>query len=282
MDKKYGEVIEANIKLHTQLSEHYNSCEPHFRKESIERIESLLKHAIDKTSANSLLDMGCGTGFIIAMAKKYVKEITGIDVTQAMLDKVDTSGNCTIRLVNMDTGQFKTEKTFDVVTGNSFLHHLYDIKPTLVATYKALRSGGICYYDLDPNYYFWEQIHHLDRQGKYDPLVNREIEMVAFKDEDIQKNFGVHKDIFNNAEYGKNIAGGFKEEDLVQLLTDIGFIDVKVFYHWFIGQAWLINDSGLLGTERSKIAEMMHKTLEKSWPLSRSLFKYLGFYATKP
>jgi ubiquinone/menaquinone biosynthesis C-methylase UbiE len=281
MDKMYKEVIEANIKLHTKLSEYYNSCEPHFRNESIERVESLLRQAIERTSAKRMLDMGCGTGFMINIAKKHVKEITGVDVTKAMLDRVDKTGDCVINLVQMDTGEFKTDNPFDIVTGNSFLHHLYDIKPTLKATYDALRPGGMCYYDLDPNYYFWEQIHKLDRFGKYDPMVSREIEMVAFKDEDIQLKFGVDKEIFNNAEYGKNIVGGFKEEDLLKTLTEIGFKEVKIFYHWFLGQAWLLNESNANDVDRTKVAEMMHSTLEKSWPLSRGLFKYLGFYATK-
>jgi hypothetical protein len=39
--------------------------------------------------------------------------------------------------------------------------------------------------------------------------------MVTYKDEDIEKNFGVSKDVFNTAEFGKNITGGFKEEELL-------------------------------------------------------------------
>ena len=47
------------------------------------------------------------------------------------------------------------------------------------------------------------------------PIVRkREIEMVTYKDEDIEKNFGVDKDVFNAAEYGKNIKGGFRAEEL--------------------------------------------------------------------
>lgn len=278
---KYEEVINANIQLHTKLSEHYNTCEPHFRSENVANVEKRLKQVIEKAKANRLLDMGCGTGFVISIAKKYVTEIVGVDVTQAMMDKVDKTGNAKISLVRSDTGSYKADQPFDVVTGYSFLHHLYDIRPTLKAAYQALKPGGICYFDLDPNFYFWEQIHSLKRDGNYDPIVKREVEMVAYKDEDIQKNFSVDKDVFNAAEYGKNIAGGFKEEVLRDTLTEIGFKEIEIFYHWFLGQASIINDPGISVDERLKLAEAMTQNLNRSLPLSRPLFKYLGFYATR-
>jgi ubiquinone/menaquinone biosynthesis C-methylase UbiE len=278
---KYTDVINANIELHTKLSEHYNSCEPHFRIENIEIVERKIEYVCKATKARHLLDFGCGTGFIINLAKKYVDEIVGVDVTQAMMDKVDRSGKAKITLVKSDTGAFKTDRAFDVVTGYSFLHHLYDIRPTIQATYRALKPGGICYFDLDPNYYFWEQIHLLKRDGQYDPMVKREIEMVAFKDEDIHKKFNIDKEVFNSAEYGKNIAGGFKEEFLKEVLADVGFSQVDFFYYWFLGQSSIINDTTSSKVERIKLAEEMNQNLTRSLPLSRPLFKYLGFYAIK-
>lgn len=282
METNYQKVIEANIALHSRMSDDYSTCEPHFRPENIQKVEDKLKPVIEATNAKRLLDLGCGTGFMINIAKKYVQEIHGVDVTQAMMDKVDKSGNATIVLHNHDTGSFPVEEgSFDVVTGYSFLHHLYDVVPTLQTAYKALRSGGQFYADLDPNYYFWEGVNQLDRNGQYDGIVKREIEMVTYKDEDIEKNFGVDKDVFNQAEFGKNIKGGFREEELVAALKKIGFTDVQFFYHWFIGQGKLINDESMDKTARFAHAEVMHDYLLKAMPLTRNLFKYVGFVATK-
>lgn len=140
----------------------------------------------------------------INIGKKYVDEIYGVDVTQAMMDKVDLTGNCKIKLINNDTGTVDTGvQDFDIVTAYSFLHHLYNIEPTLKTAYNALKSGGKFYADLDPNYYFWEGVNKLDRDGNYDPIIKREIEAVTYKDEDIEKNFGVNKEVFNTAEFGK-------------------------------------------------------------------------------
>jgi ubiquinone/menaquinone biosynthesis C-methylase UbiE len=278
----YSDVIAANIEVHSRLAESYSTCEPHFRPENVEKVERRLAEIIQSVGNESLLDLGCGTGFIINIAKRYVSRIVGVDVTQAMLDKVDTAGPAAITLYNHDTGSFPVEEgSFDAVTAYSFLHHLYDIRPTLETAFKALRPGGKLYADLEPNYYFWKEIHGLERDGAYDPIIRREIEMVAYKDEDIEKQFGVAKDTFNKAEYGKNIAGGLRDDALVGMLTDVGFAGVDVFFQWFVGQGDLINDSAYERDERFRYAEITDRMLQRALPLSRPLFKYLGFVATK-
>ncbi len=279
---KYEEVIKANIELHSKMANDYSTCEPHFRPENIHIVETKLKEIFTAVNAKKLLDLGCGTGFIIHIAKKYLEHIDGVDVTQAMMDKVDKSGNAAITLYNHDTGSFPAKSSFyDVVTGYSFLHHLYDINPTLKTAFTALKPGGKFYCDLDPNYYYWESIHQLDRNGNYDPIVKREIEMVTYKDEDIEKNFGVSKEIFNQAEFGKNINGGFREEELTAALKAAGFSQVSVFYYWFLGQASLINESWGTKEERIQYANVMDSVLKRSLPVSRNLYKYMGFVATK-
>jgi ubiquinone/menaquinone biosynthesis C-methylase UbiE len=279
---KYQEVVAANIALHGRMSEAYSTCEPHFRPENVRAVEAKLLPLLKATNAQRLLDLGCGTGFMIDIAKHHVREIYGVDVTRAMLDKVDTTGPCVIQLFEADAGNFLvTAETFDVVTSYSFLHHLYDIKPAIETAYRALRPGGRFYADLDPNYYFWAGINGLERAGDYDLIVRREIEAVTFKDEDIERTFGVPKAVFNDAEYGKNVLGGFREEELHQMLVGVGFGTVKFMYHWFIGQAGLINDQGYSVEERFRYAEIMDMMLQKALPLSKSLFKYLGFVATK-
>lgn len=279
---EYEGVIEANIALHTRVAAEYNTCEPHLRPENVAKVEANLARIFKETGATRMLDLGCGTGFMIQIAKKYVKEIHGVDVTQAMMDEVDTSGDAKITLHKHDAGSFPVEAgRFDVVTSYSFLHHLYDIQPTLDTAARALRPGGKFYADLDPNFYFWEAIDRLDRDGPYDPIIKREIEAVTYKDEDIEKNFGIDRETFNQAEYGKNVQGGFKEEDLREKLLKAGFEHVEIFYYWYVGQGALINDEKLDRDERFRHAEVMDGILKRLHPLSRSLYKYVGFVATR-
>jgi ubiquinone/menaquinone biosynthesis C-methylase UbiE len=279
---KYKEVINANIAVHSKLATFYAKTEPHFRPENVAIVDARVKAIAEATKAKKLLDLGCGTGFMINVAKNHVKHVVGVDVTRAMLDQVDKTGPGTIELHEHDTGSFPAETgTFDMVTAYSFLHHLYDIEPTLGTAAKALRKGGQFYVDLDPNFYFWDAITKLEGKGTYDPIVQREIDAVAHKDDEIAKEYGIPNEVFNDAEYGKTSTGGFKEEVLREQLMKVGFSSVTFTYYWYLGQAFLVNEEGKPREERLKNAELTDKVLQRTMPLSRQLYKYVGFLAIK-
>lgn len=282
MSDRYQEVIKANIAVHSKLASFYEKTEPHFRAENVAVVDARVGAVVAATKAEKLLDLGCGTGFMIGVAKKHVKHVVGVDVTRAMLDRVDTTGPAKIELHEHDTGSFPAEaETFDVVTAYSFLHHLYDIEPTLATAAKALKKGGIFYVDLDPNFYFWDAITKLEGKGTYDPIVQREIDAVAHKDDEIAKEYGIPNDVFNAAEYGKTSTGGFKEETLREQLKRAGFSRVEFRYYWYLGQAFLVNEEGKPRERRLANAETTDGVLQRLMPLSRHLYKYIGFVAHK-
>ncbi len=282
MENKINEAIEANIIVHSAMANDYNTIEPHFRPESIKRVEEIIQNINDKVPIEKALDLGCGTGFMINILKKYANEIVGVDVTQAMMDKVDKDGNARIELINSDTGSVNLPKNhFDLATAYTFLDHLYDMKPTITNTFNSLKLGGIFYADLSPNFYFWDAIKKLDNAKDYDQILRREINAVFKKDEEIEQQFGVKKETFTAAEHQKHEKGGLVEEELHNLLSEAGFSKIEFIYHWFIGQAQLINDEAVNREIRFEQADVMHKYLTKSLPISRSLFKYVGFIATK-
>jgi SAM-dependent methyltransferase len=275
-------VIDANIAVHSKLAAHYQECEPHFRPENVAKVERRLAALVRETRADSLLDLGCGTGFIIDIAKPHVRRIVGIDVTPAMLERVDRTGPASIDLVNHDTGSYPVAPgTFQLVTAYSFLHHLADLAPTFRTASTALGAGGRFYADLDPNWYFWDSINRLERSGDYHSLVRREIEAVSFKDEEVEKTFGVPREVFNHAEFGKDMAGGFKEELLREQLLAAGFSGIQFHYDWFIGEGFMINSPGGEREELFRQAALVNDALQRALPVSRALFKYLGFVATK-
>ena len=280
-DPLYGRVMQANVELHSTLAAAYNTNEPHFRPENVAKVEARLEPIFAETAAKRLLDLGCGTGFMIDIAKRHVAEIHGVDVTPAMIERVDTSGDAEIVLHLGDSGSFEPQMgAFDVVTAYSFLHHLGDVTPTLRTAFKALRPGGKLFVDLEPNSEFWAAIGALQRDGSFDEIVSREIEMVSFKDEDIRRQFGVDEETFNLAEYGKS-TGGFSDATMRPKLLASGFSQVEFFYTWFIGQGQMINDSRIPRGEATARAETVDELLQRALPLSRELFKYIGFVATR-
>jgi ubiquinone/menaquinone biosynthesis C-methylase UbiE len=282
MTDRYTEVIQANIAVHSKLASIYATTEPHYRPENLAVVDTMLAQLVAETSATSVLDLGCGTGFMINLAKHRVPRVVGVDVTRAMLDQVDTSGLAKIELHEHDTGSFPVAPgSFDLATAYSFLHHLYDIKPTLATAARALRPGGRFYADLDPNFYFWDAITKLDPARDYDPLVRREIDAVVHKDDQMNESYGIPNAVFNDAEYGKTAAGGFKEEVLRADLLAAGFSDVTFSYYWYLGQAFVVNDASRPREERLANASFVDAVLKKVMPLSRHLYKYIGFVAVK-
>ena len=275
-------VIEANIAVHSRLAAHYQSCEPQFRPENVAKVERRFAALARETSAGRLLDLGCGTGFMIDIAKRYVGRILGVDVTQPMLDRVDRSGAAQIEHCNHDAGTFPAEPgAYQLVTAYSFLHHLAEVEPVMRTASRALAPGGKFYADQDPNFYFWAEIGRLERGGDYHPLVRREIESVVFKDEEIEAKFGVSREVFNHAEFGKDIAGGFREETLRAQLLEAGFARVDFHYDWFLGEGFLINGGSAPREELFRQAAVINEALTRALPVSRAMFKYLGFVATK-
>ena len=281
-DLRYQEVIAANQKVHTALAGIYNASEPQFRPENVAHVESRLRPIFEETKAKRLLDLGCGTGFIIDIAKKYVPEIDGVDVTEAMLRQVDCSGEASIRLHLGDAGVFPAEAdAYDVVTAYSFLHHLYDIGPTLTTASQALRPGGKFYVDLEPNYYFWSAMKSLPPEGSYHSIVERERAAVLERGSQIENQYRIDREVFDTAEYGKNETGGFAEERLAQALYSAGFSGVSFSYYWFLGQAGIVNDSGFGREQAVMAAQTCAEALTKALPLTRHLFKYVGFVAIR-
>ncbi len=281
-DEVSRKVLAANIEVHTRMASTYNSCEPHFRPENVATVERRLRELCHQTNARRLLDLGCGSGFIIQIAKRIVPEIVGVDATQAMLDQVDQRGSAGISLICADTGVVELPPaSFDVATGYSFFHHLYDVEPTFATAFRALRPGGVLYADLEPNQMFWESVHRLPRDRPHDPIVQREIEMVALRNEGVERSYGIPRETFSYAEYGKDFLGGFREDSLTQILQKVGFRSVKFFYNWFIGQGDLINNPTTSRETALLTADAITHWLHRIDPLSRGLFKYLGFYAQK-
>jgi ubiquinone/menaquinone biosynthesis C-methylase UbiE len=275
-------VIEANIQVHSRLAADYQKTEPHFRQENVSRVSKNVQALIQESKPVDVLDLGCGTGFMINILRPYARRIVGVDVTQAMLDQVDTSGPANIKLHNHDAGSFPAEPSgFNLVTAYSFLHHLADLKATLRTAFQALTPGGKFYADLDPNFYFWHAIASLENPDTRHEVVQREFRSTCEKDVEIQQKFGIPQEVFQHAEYGKDFSGGFKEEDLKKLLHKVGFSRVEFQYHWFLGQSALINSGAAPRKTLMNTSATVDTILQNALPLSRSLFKYLGFVATR-
>lgn len=274
-----NEVIEANIKVHTTMAETYNNAEPHFRPENKAQVLEQLQR-LRLISGGRLLDVGCGTGFIIDMAKSMFDELHGIDVTQAMLDRVDlSSGNITLHNAPAENLPFE-DGYFDLVTSYAFIHHVYNYEDVLKEVYRVLRPGGVVYIDLEPNRAFWEAMVHLEHSDDFDqqtwsPIVAKEIDSVLHTSERVENEYGIEKSVFDNAEYTKTVMGGIDAFQFEQAMKKIGFSECETTYLWFLGQGTVMHT---ISFDASKLVDQY---LRQVLPLSKHLFKYLRFVLKK-
>lgn len=269
-------VPDANILVHTKMAETYNEREPHFRPENKAQVRRVLE-SIRARSGGRLLDLGCGTGFIIDLADDLFEEIHGIDITEAMLARIDTSREHVTTHLGVAEDLPFDDASFDVVTSYAFLHHLEDYKPVFAEVHRVLREGGIFYVDLEPNAHFWKLASHFDAAGPGDcsDIVRKEIHSVCHTDDDVMEEYGISKDVFNAAEHIKSIAGGIDGERLTADALDAGFTACEVKYLWYAGQGKVLHE------QSESAAAVVDGYLREMLPLSRSLYKYIRFMITR-
>jgi ubiquinone/menaquinone biosynthesis C-methylase UbiE len=258
------------------LAKSYDAKQPHFMPENVARVESIMADLAAKTGGGRLLDLGCGTGFILKIGRKYFKRVVGVDITQAMLDLAETTGR-QVELYKADTSNlsFLPANAFDVCTAYSFLHHLLDFEPTMREAFRCLRPGGIFYSDQDPNFYYWQLMKSIKDLRDLPEVVQREVQFVVHSLEESAAGTGLSPEEVALAEYHDIQAGGINPDLLVSVLEKIGFASVKCRYEWFLGQGRILHH------QSADDAGTIERFLRDTLPASRCFFKYLSFYAQR-
>jgi ubiquinone/menaquinone biosynthesis C-methylase UbiE len=276
----HRDIVQDNITVHTRMADTYERDEPHFRPENKEKVRANLLRIAERTGTKRVLDVGCGTGFVIGLLADSFDEIHGIDPTRAMLDKVDvSSGNVTLHEGVVESLPFP-DGWFDLVTAYSVFHHLADHRPALAETARVLRPGGVLYVDLEPNRSFWSAIADVERaQGgrsnELDAIVVRELAAVLHIDEDVRERFEIEPEAFRSAEHIKSELGGFDPAEFEADARTAGFASCEGTHEWFLGQASLMHG------ERPEHAKIVESHLRRLLPVSSPLFKYLRFEAIR-
>jgi len=270
------DVRDANILVHSKMAASYNEREPHFRPENREQVRAILQ-GLRKQFGGRLLDIGCGTGFIIGLAADLFDRIEGVDITAAMLARVPKAPHVHVQEADASRVPFESG-SFDLVTAYSFFHHLQDMGAVAREAFRVLRPGGGLYIDLEPNRHFWATITSVesDITPASSMLVRDEVESVLHTDDRVAGEYELPQDVFNLAEYNKALTGGINPEEFAELLRSTGFTRVTTTYKWFAGQGKVLHGVS------PDAAATVDRYLRDALPLSRGLYKYLQFNAVKP
>lgn len=117
-------------------------------------VQDLLSNVQLKDNA-SILDYGCGTGFIAFALKNETNYVTGMDYSNGMIEvfnnKVSEFELDNIRAIkhNMNEEELPKEE-FDLIISSKTMHHIKDTNMFFKKSYDALKDGGVlCINDLD-------------------------------------------------------------------------------------------------------------------------------------
>ena len=274
--------IEANIQVHSALanSGEYNKS-PHFLPENQAKVRKVLQVLCTEhfpgLKPEKLLDLGCGTGFIINLAHDLVKVVHGVDITEAMMSQIDLSpGNIELFKSTAESTPFDDE-SYQMVTAYSFLDHLVSYEAVLEEAYRLLVSNGVFYSDLNPNMHFSRRMGTIENLGlgKLPEVVAREIRGMLHNGEYYQENFGIDSETLENAEPIKSFARGFDPFEFTETARRIGFSHAEFHPDWFLGQARVVHN------QSEKAANTVDDYLRSIFPASIDLFKYLRFVLIK-
>jgi len=114
--------------------------------------DNYMKHVARSGERLEVLEIGCGTGNVTVGLSKHlqVKHCIAVDISHHFLQTAyhrlkkhsDTPEKITLMCANVEDMPF-SDNTFDVIIGNSFLHHIYDYKSLLIKLRQTLKPGGV-------------------------------------------------------------------------------------------------------------------------------------------
>jgi ubiquinone/menaquinone biosynthesis C-methylase UbiE len=108
-------------------------------------------------AALRILDVGCGTGFVSGALAGLLDPgdlLVGVDQSRGMLARAraKTAGAAGCAFVRGDAAALQfADRSFDLVTVNSFLHHVFDYRAVLREIDRVLRPGGYLMLAHEPN-----------------------------------------------------------------------------------------------------------------------------------
>ena len=152
-------VIKENILIHALESKEYIHRHPeqtnffqyaHLTK-NINKVVELLPDNHCK-----IMDIGCGTGYLLLEFLQRGFEITGIDLSQEMItaleEKIPDKLKTKATLINNSASDYlnHNKEVFSLISMSAFLHHLFDYETVLKAACSALLKGGILLIFFEP------------------------------------------------------------------------------------------------------------------------------------
>lgn len=112
-----------------------------------------------------LLDVGCGTGNVLRLARGLFGRGVGADLSVRLMRELRRREGFSLAVAEAAFLPFR-DRSFDLVSMYALVHHMIDPAPAFREALRVLREGGVLYLDHDPNWFFG-RFHHIYYRLRY-------------------------------------------------------------------------------------------------------------------
>jgi 2-polyprenyl-3-methyl-5-hydroxy-6-metoxy-1,4-benzoquinol methylase len=128
-----------------ELNEHYKGYgrNDYLSPITIKRYNEILDGFESVRKTNRLLDVGCGIGYFLEVAKKRGWEVFGTEFTDQAIEICESKGIAMKKGV-LDIHNYPAE-SFDVITSFEVIEHINTPNAEIQNMYSLLRKGGLLY-----------------------------------------------------------------------------------------------------------------------------------------
>ena len=221
-----SEVTQANKKFYDAVAKDYEAIDGRRSIEVLCWLTNKISKVSKCTQRNTILDIGCGAGFVLKCSDGIFKKKYGIDISRNILQDINLTDGIVV-CGDSYSLPFK-DNSMDVVVAFAALHHFYNITPVLSEVFRVLKSGGIFYsdHDMDKNF--------VKRFGVLLKLYRAVFNM---GDKYVNVSKKITKKLYSLSEIHSD---GIESDKALLDLRGMGFKDISVCYHWF-GLSFLFN-----------------------------------------
>ena len=221
-----------------------------FERSRQDEIEGVLRDTV--SPRDRLLDVGCGTGNVLRLARPHFGECRGVDLSGNLLGEL-AKRESDFRLIAGEADQlpFGNDR-FDLLTMYGVLHHLVDHESVFRTAHRVLKPGGALYADHDPNYFFGRFYHFYYRM--------RYLNQPGFGTEDADM-----------SEWHHTRTGGLNPFVMKKLLHKAGFSDVQIHFRITTNPALSLP---------FKVIRFLMRSLTRVYPF-KSLYTHFWIVARK-
>lgn len=213
------QVKKANKEFYDIVGSNYEKLDGRRTESLFFYVEEQLKEARTQGDTESILDLGCGNGFVSQVAAHHFKQRYAIDISYFILRGIKDPQ---LKKIAADSDFIPIrENQIDVVGAFAFLHHCHSFERVCGEVYRVLKQGGIFYSDHDMDISFYSRFK---RMMKIYRKVHNAKKRYLESFETISEN------LYDCSEFHQN---GIQPDLISVLLKKVGFSEVNISFHWF-------------------------------------------------